>query len=438
MRLKSNSRENEEKFLSNLKSLLDNPQVMIPDCDNKSILCPIKKYQKLLNQGNFKKSSNFISAFHECKMICDDNRAPLMGIIKTNYGSVPYCKRGNTDETVLAGVQNYNNDVFRLLAFKDVVSKNISVFSTRHYFTAKCKDGPDISIFMDILDEEGINYKVSDNNIIIGSSGEKMHVKYMGTSFIIYQDFKGNLFYYLFKHILTNDMKAEINIDFLKEIDIDPDDYVKNNKNTNDFIEGAIEYKKRYVVSNNLYAIGDKIYTINDFCNELNIENNRLIELISRHGIYLEDKNVNKLYELLFKYDKNSLLKSMFNVDDNDIKNLHGDYKSQIEQLKKLIESINIDRELPEPWSENSSYLISIIKEYRLNGREHALSYGERHMDNYIKKAIYCAFTESMGENRLFMFSDNEIILGKRIRPYIDDLISGNKMNINELKNIIM
>ena len=126
---KSNSKEAEKAFIDNIKKFFDNPEIILPECTDSCFMCPIKGYakkiQKMKESSNFGKYHNsadqFLAGVSETYRILESEKAPLMGVIKTNYGSVNYCKRGNTDELIISGVQNYDNDIYRLLAFTNTV-----------------------------------------------------------------------------------------------------------------------------------------------------------------------------------------------------------------------------------------------------------------------------------------------------------------------------
>ncbi|WP_175266633.1 hypothetical protein [Acidiplasma cupricumulans] len=88
----------------------------------------------------FNSADQLLSAISESYKILENERVPLTGIIKTNYGSVSFCKRGNSDEYILSGVQNYNNTVYRLLAFKKCYKKQkLNIYSSSNFFRQHVK-----------------------------------------------------------------------------------------------------------------------------------------------------------------------------------------------------------------------------------------------------------------------------------------------------------
>jgi len=455
MKIKTNSRESEKAFIENIRKFFDNPYVILPECTDNCFLCPIKGYKKKIDKmkdnNKYDKYHNsadqFLSSISETYKILKDETAPIMGLIKTNYGSVSYCKRGNTDETIMSGVQNYDNDIYRLLAFTNTVKlKKISVFSTKNYFTATCKKNISIDFLKDLFNEENIDFKYNDN-FILGNNGNKLTLNIYNIKIDVYEDFNYNIVFILLKHMLIPDIDFNIITDFMDYI---PDDkslinyYISNRLNTKQFITKIKNYKISYAIKNKYYIINNINYSIDDFINALDFDEKikpfikeKLMERDS--GFYLENASQRKVLEYLFPKYKNEIIKIMYGLNDNEIKKLHGNPLEIMETAKLEKNKKNITSEITKPWSENSEYLINLITDYFNYGKNDAIINGRKKMKNDIQKSIYYAFLNSINEKEVWLFTDNEKLLGERLKPYIKDMINDNNINekLEEIKSML-
>ncbi len=452
MKIKTNSRESEKAFINNIKQFFEDPYVILPECTDSCLLCPIKGYKKKIDKMKesdrynkyYNSADQFLSSISETYKILKDETAPVMGLIKTNYGSVGYCKRGNTDETIMSGVQNYNNDIYRLLAFTNTVKfKKISVFSTKNYFAATCKEKISIEFLKDLFTEENIDFNV-DENIILGSGGNKLTLKIYDKTIDVYEDFEKNIIFILLKHMLIPDMKFNVTTDFMEYIPDDKsliDNYINNKLNTKQFISKTRNYKINYAIKNKYYIIDNKSYSVDDFINILNFDEKikpfikeKLLERDT--GFYLENISQRKILEYLFPKYKNEIIKIMYGLNENEIKKLHGNPLEIMENAKLEKNKKNITSEIMKPWSENSEYLINLITDYFNYGKNDAITNGRKNMKNDIQKSIYYAFLEALGENDAWLFTDNEKLLGERFKPHIKDIINNNNNINNHLEEI--
>ncbi|WP_287954871.1 hypothetical protein [Acidiplasma sp.] len=457
MKIKSNSADSERKFIDNIKKFFEDPLVILPECTDSCMFCPVKSYKKkieaMMQNKNFGKYFNsadqLLSAISESYKILENERVPLTGIIKTNYGSVSFCKRGNSDEYILSGVQNYNNTVYRLLAFKNVIkNKKLNIYSSSNFFQATCKNMINIETLKDILNDEKLQYKIENGDVIFGTSGNKMEFNLFNIKIIIYEDFQQNIPYLLFKHIAMYDYNLDIKTDFLEFIDDDKGtvfEYINNNMDGRTFFSKIKKFKINYVKNNALFVIDNKNYGVEDFVKILNFDpkisdfiKDKLRE--SKTGFYLENANQRKIFEFLFPRYKNEIIKLMYGLNDDEIKKLKGGPLEIMNMAADIKNRKNVENKIVKPWSENSGFLIGLITEYFSHGEEAGIVYGQRgSVDSPIKKGIYSAFLSVLGKNEGWRFSDSEEKLGELIYPYMKNIINGTEINkeLNKLKAII-
>ncbi len=457
MKIKTNSKENEKIFIENVREFFEKPEVILPECTDSCFLCPIKSYRKKIEtmsqKDNYDKYYNsadqFLSSISETYKILNNEKAPILGVIKTNYGSVTFCKRGKTDETIIAGVQNYKNDIYRLLAFTNVVkNKKINIFSSKNYFTATCKNNINVEFLKDLFEEENITYNAGSSKMVLGKSGNKMIFNIYNITFEIYEDYEPNIIFTLYKHILIPLVDIKITTDFMTFI---PDDknmvkgYLANKINTKEFLSKMRKYKISYAIQNKYYIIENVNYSIDDFLDKLGFDSS--IKPFIREkledenkGIYLETASQRKIYEQMFPKYKHDIIKIMFNLDDHEIGLLKGNPMEIINAAADVKSKNKIKKKILEPWSENSKYLINLLVDYFNYGKNEAIKNGRKNLKNNIyEKSIYYSFLKSLNENEEWLFSENEKFLGNKIYPYIKNVIDGQDVNeeLNKIKMII-
>ena len=454
MIIKSNSKESEKAFIENIKKFFETPEAILPACTDSCFMCPIKGYakkiEKMKESGNFGKYHNsadqLLAGISETYKILENEKAPLMGVIKTNYGSVNYCKRGNADELVISGVQNYDNDIYRLLAFTNLVKlKKMKVYSTKNYFTATCKDKIDLNFIEDILKEENVPYMKNDGNIVIGTAGNKITVKVYDQAFDVYEDFDGNIVHIMLKHMLLPGIPFIIKSDYMDFIPDSPEiinEFIQKRLTTKQLMSRIRKDKINYALKNNYYIIDSKQYTLEEFMDKLEFDPKLrpfIGEKIGSKGFVLDSPSQRKVLEFLFPQYKSEIIKLLYNLSDSEIKSLKGNPLEVIENAKLLNSKKSLASKIIDPWSENSKYLINLLTYYFNYGKSDSINFGRKNMHNDIEKSIYYAFLRAIGNDEEWLFSENQILLGKRIYEYMEDMV--NNQNVNEqlkkLKGII-
>lgn len=457
MKLKVGSKDKERKFLEHLNLLFEDPATIIPNCMDKGFLCPFESYRKKVETtSNFEKYSRsadqFLSALGETNKIIDSDSAPILGFITTPYGNVEYAKRGNTDPAVLAGVQHFDHEIFKLLAFSSLAkSKNVRVYSSKNFYTASCKNsGPGEEFFTDVLNEHGIQFRKAEGEFLIGDSGKSLTISHFsGVTIRIYENSQGNTLHTIMRHFLTRDYYSDFTIgsDYLEEhVKSVPDDalvsYFDGKIDDRQMIKKIARKRIDDAINSGLYIIGDTCYSdLDEFLSQFDEDvispdllRDPLIDY--EKGMALETASTRKLLEILWQKSGNSIMKQMFpDLDEQKMKSLKGSPIDRIESARKLYFSEEVESSFNvEAWSKNAQYLVDLLKKYHKEGKMMAVRDGEKNLTNSpIVRAIFFGFLEAVGEkgNREWMFTPNEVDLGLKMKDRIKELLT-NVDDVNE------
>lgn len=450
--VKYSSKEKSEKFLEQLRQTMEDPLSLVPQCLHEGMLCPFVQYRKKIYsmvQGDklYKyagSADQFLSGISETYKVINSGSIPILGTIHTPFGNLEYSKRGNTDEVVLSGIQNAQNETFRMLAFSSLVkNRGVRIYSSRSRFLASCKDdAPDIGFFSEILDEHSIPHR-TDGIIEIGSSSYKMDLVFLSNITIrIHDDYRQNLIPVLSKHLLVRNPEIDFSLscDIFSEITGEiPEDvkmqYLSGKLDTKSTIEQIRAFREKRGISKKFYIIGDSVYkTAGEFLKvieNVHYDPNKLLGILEGlpEGIALETPSFRKLLEILWK-DHGDQIVSIYYPESGqlDRKKLGGDPLSQLNQLGSLKDEVEVDSSFSaHAWSSDSEFLLEMAKIHRKRGKEEVSRYAERNLTNDMRKSIYVAYLNATGStgNRGWMFSPEQHELALKLVPSMMEIISG-------------
>lgn len=460
MKVKVRSKEKEQKFLDHLSSFFEDPESIIPDCVDKGMLCPFESYRKKIIQAQdsekydrySRSGDQFLSGISETYRIVESQSAPMLGFISTPYGNVEYGKKGNTDPNVLAGIHNYDDETWRMLAFSSLVrSKDIKVYSSRNYYIASCKGhGPDIEFFKDVLDEHSIPYEASDDEISISGEGHFFTLTNVsGVRINIYENSQGNTLFTILRHFLVRDPVQDFRVtsDFMSGcIDSIPNDalvnYFSNKLDNRKFVRKIIDHRINEGIKQGKFMISDSCFdSIEEFLQQFKedaIENSHLIEPLKSYGkgIYLESNSMRKLLEILWPTSGPDILRSVFpDMDEKTLRSLKGSPIDQIEGGRRTFAIAEIDSLITvEPWSRNSEFLIQAIKDYFKHGKEVAIRNAEKNLQtSTVTKSVFYAFLKVLNElgNKEWLFTSNEKDLGAKMISNLSRILNKEMEDLN-------
>ena len=135
MKARIASKVQEKDLISKAKLLMDEPDLILPDCDEECGSCPLRKTKKRLDKiGKYKADPNKVAkfanrgdrlarAYAATISLAHEEKAPYLASAKYPGGTITYAVRGRTDKEKLIGVQNFDSPKWRVLSVVDLVRK---------------------------------------------------------------------------------------------------------------------------------------------------------------------------------------------------------------------------------------------------------------------------------------------------------------------------
>lgn len=458
MKLKYRSKEKETQFLNHIEGIFENPLALVPDCLHEGMFCPFTQYKKKVEQmvatGRFDRyagsADQFLSAISETYKVKESKSAPVMGVISTPYGQVEYAKRGSAEPAVLAGVQNFDNETWRMLAFSTLIkSKGVRIFSSKSQFIGSCKgDVPDIAFFSEILDEHSIAHATSDI-IEIGKSDLYLDLTLFGQITIrIHDDTKQNIIPSLMKHILSQDPMKEFSITCpaLEDItqEMPPDlvtAYLSGKKDNRSFIRNLMDFRKKIAIARGYSMIGDTVFSdYESFISEFedpSFDPSVLLPLLNEReeGIMLDNASFRKLLEILWSKSREQIIELYFpDFELSNARLLSGDPVQVLNNISNsMSEKVREQSITVKAWSPDSEYLIELIRTHITKGKTDAIRNGEKGAKNKVRKSVFYAYLMAVdgARNREWMFTNEEKELAQKLFPEMNGIINSMDVDYN-------
>lgn len=466
MKLKTRSKGTEQEFVKKLEGILSEPEKLVPECLEKGFMCHFEAYAEKLRKSSAKgslekvgrSSDQFLSGIAETKRIVDSGNAPLLGVISTPYGNVDYAKRGDTDPLVLAGIHNFDNPVYRGLAFSALVrGRGAAVYSSSNYYRSTCKGTPpDSEFFLDVLKDEKVQFTENNGDIEVGSSNRSFSiVNSSGLKINVHGDSQGNLYFRLMKHILCKNPEKEFTFtcDLLSDYSTEIPEpalakYISNQSTDRAFLDDIENFRIAKALARGVSFIGNIPYDYPaDFVSAIGTEwinASDLEEFVKRYnrGIRLESPSLRKLLEILWPDFGNEILATIFpGITDGEIAGLRGNPLEKISNYRREINRRKLKESFSgKEWSEDSRFLFESVTTLINDGYEAFLRETERRAGSSMtRKAMVYAISQIAGKTgeRAWKYSREETDLGENMIPCLRDVVGGDLSKVNEMISCI-
>ncbi|OGS52396.1 MAG: hypothetical protein A3K75_01670 [Euryarchaeota archaeon RBG_13_61_15] len=135
MKARIASKVQEKDLISKAKLLMDEPDLILPDCDEECGSCPFRKTKRRLDKiGKYKTDPHKVAkfanrgdrlarAYAATISLAHEEKAPYLASAKYPGGTITYAVRGKTSKEKLIGVQNFDSPKWRVLSVVDLVKK---------------------------------------------------------------------------------------------------------------------------------------------------------------------------------------------------------------------------------------------------------------------------------------------------------------------------
>ncbi|MGP6220391.1 hypothetical protein [Caldiplasma sukawensis] len=455
--------ENETKiFREEIKKILENPLLTVPECIDGGFLCPFNNYRKKLYKNvdlsKFDKSGDeFLRALAETSRAVNSDLR-YSGQIKTQFGIANFFRKGDSDQYVLAGIQNWENDIFRMLSFSRIVNGNRAIiYSAGNYFKASCKFNPPENEFTEELkNREFQRDHLIDNYIKAGDGKISLSINLMGRKIIeTGTSSRKNSLSMLLKHIFVKNPEkfVSLRVDYLEEfysnLEIDyTSKYFRGEISDSDYIDSIVKIRIENGAKNGRFICNGIPYnSLDDLMKHIGIEEN-LRAIISEiwkkdEGIILETPSKGKFLEYIWPEKGLEILKRLFpKIPIKEIENQKGMPYEIIEKLKWKDDWNGVNEKIKlETWSESSRFYRDCIYTAYLGNMDRLSSLihseGRKSKEN---EAVEYAFEHYYGLKSSNAYDDETKIRGEIVLNSLKKIAESNYSDITpfyEIKYIL-
>jgi len=129
------SKVREKDLLEKAKMIMDDPELILPDCPEECGSCPFKKTRRHLDRisrckdnpqklARLARRGDKLARAHAATVcLVHEEKAPYLASATYPAGTVTYAMRGKTDKEKLIGVQHFDDPRWRVLSVLDLVKK---------------------------------------------------------------------------------------------------------------------------------------------------------------------------------------------------------------------------------------------------------------------------------------------------------------------------
>ncbi|MCD6469021.1 MAG: hypothetical protein J7L32_06945 [Thermoplasmata archaeon] len=479
----------EKKLIENAKKLNENPFVFFPECKDAKAERFVKKIKKKVekvwkNRDDVKKleklskKKGLEGAVAGTLMLVHSKKAPYLATAKIGDIDVMYALRGKARKEFLIAVQNFDDPVMRLLAFKDLAVKNrVYLYSWGKNFVCTRENGKPPDDFKNfILNRIGFELKngvascphVNPEKLKNGVSDERNYIRIewknadviIGICESCASRNNRNTVFELSKFFIDPEINRNISVKViprlteLQDENQDVTAYLSGGLKDAQFIEKTMEnWREKLKSSEGRVLIADGVSYGNDidkFIEALKpneYERKGLEFILSKinEPVILEDATPNKLFEVYWKKYGRDLISSIVKDDDLMDKLLSIDETpSRIieiavktaERKKKLSEYPDYKKLPP-----TARFVDDLVKNYLLFGEQKVLSLLSKPPEETKKRSIAFAFLLALGkgDERKWQYSDVEVEYGRFLKEYVDRLLNASPKEYNKLlKELIL
>lgn len=455
--------ENETKiFKDEIKKILENPLSIVPQCIDGGFLCPFNNYRKKLyknkNLSAFDKSGDeFLRALAETSRVVN-SELKYSGQIKTQFGIVNFFRKGDSDQYVLAGIQNWESDIYRMLSFSRIVNGNRAIiYSAGNYFKASCKFNPPEREFAEELkNREFQKDQLIDGYIKTGDGKISLSINLLGRKIIeTGNSSRKNSLSLLLKHLFVKNPEKFISlrVNYLEEFysnrEIDYTSmYLRGDISDAEYLDYIVKVRIENGAKNGKYMCeGTPFSSVDDLMKHIGIEDNlrAIISEIWRNdeGIILESPSKGKFLEYIWPETGKEILMRLFpKIPLKEIENQKGMPYEIIEKLKWKDEWNSVYEKIKlEPWSESSKFYRDCIYTAYLGNMDRLSSLiqsqGRKSKEN---EAVEYAFEHYYGLKSSNVYDEETKIRGEIVMNSLKKIAESNYLDITpfyEVKYIL-
>ena len=474
----------EKKLLENAKKLYENPLVFFPECGDvkaeKFVNKTKKKIEKVWkNRDDIKKleklskKKGLEGAVAGTLMLVHSKKAPYLATAKIGDMDVMYALRGKAKKEFLIAVQNFEDPILRLLAFKDLAIKNnVCLYSWGKNFvcTGENSEPPDDfkKFVLNKLDLEIKNNVASCSHlnhekIKKGETDERnyLRIEWRNADIVIgicegcATRNNRNTLFEISKFFIDPNINKNITVKViprLKELQSeDKNDtavYLSGGLTDAQLITKTLEKwrdklqssEKKLLIADGV-SYGEDVRGFIEALKPNEYEKKGLEYILTKinEPVIIDEATPNKILEVYWEKYGRELIYSIVNDDDLTDNLLSIDETpSRIieiavktaERKKKLKEYPNYKKLPP-----TAEFVDELAKNYLLFGEQKVVSLLSKPPEETRMRSIAFAFLLALGkgEERKWQYSDVEVEYGRFLKQYVEKLLNASPKNYNKI-----
>ncbi|HEC82074.1 MAG TPA: hypothetical protein ENI42_06615 [Thermoplasmatales archaeon] len=464
----------EKKLLENAKKIKENPFVFFPECRDAKAEKFINKIKRKIkktwkNKDDVKKleklskKKGLEGAVAGTLMLTHSKKAPYLATARIGNMDVMYALRGKAKKEFLIAVQNFDDPVLRLLAFKDLAVKNkVCLYSWGKNFVCTGENSEPPDDFKNyVLKKVGFDVKngvascphVNPEKLREGASDERnyLRIEWKNANVVIgicencaSKDNRNTVFE-ISKFFIDPNINKNISVKVvpalieLQDENQDTSTYLLGGLTDTQLITKTMEKwkeklkssKKKVLIADGI-SYGDDVERFIEALKPNEYERKGLEFILPKidEPVILEDGTPNKLFEIYWKKYGRELISSivkdedltdkLLSIDETPSKIIETAVKT-VERKKKLAEYPDY-KKLPS----TAKFVDDLVKNYLLFGEQKVLTLLSKPPEETKKRSIAFAFLLAIGkgEERKWQYSDVEVEYGKFLKEYVEKLLN--------------
>ncbi len=186
------SKVRERDLLEKARMLMDDPELILPECTEDCSSCPFRKTRAHIERGRrykddlamltrlSRRGDKLARAYAATIGLVHEEKAPYLASVRYPAGTITYAQRGKTPREKLIGVQNFDSPKWRVLGVIDLVQrKGLHFYSYGDHFVCTGRRSHPPEEYVRLASEEAGATKLEGDAYVCPHSPESVdHIEF--------------------------------------------------------------------------------------------------------------------------------------------------------------------------------------------------------------------------------------------------------------------